>query len=111
MIEKIKELKEENFIWVIYLFISIFAIISNELEKKYYYFKCIKDKRLYHKINLTIFIVALLIYMYYINSHYKKLQKKEENLLPLIASILFFIGGLIFLYYEYKYYNEDEIAI
>lgn len=111
MEEKIKELNFENFIWVVYFFIAIFAIISNEFEKKYYKDNNKKDQLKYKNINVTIFIVALLIYLYFIYRNIKHINDNKYAFLGLYASILFFIAGSIYLYIEYSSLEEAEIGL
>ena len=43
--EKLKELSIENIIWLVYIFIAIFALISNYYESKYYYTNNIEDRK------------------------------------------------------------------
>ena len=107
----IKELEIENLIWIIYIFISILAIISNYYEKKYYYFKIFKDKEKYRQINMTIFTIALIIYLYFYYLQIKnKSTSKNENL-KTYANLLFIIAGAIFLFTEYQIFSEEIATI
>ncbi len=111
MDEKLKNLRNEDFIWLIYIFVSIFAIISNKLEKRYYLFRSYQDKKMYKYINITIFIIALLIYLYFVSLDLKNKRRTIDSKLHLFAALLFFIGGIIYLYLEIKNFNSEEIAI
>ena len=62
----IRNLKIENLIWIIYLFISIAALVSNYFEEDYIKTKNFKDFRTYKTINVEIFIVAFFIYLYFV---------------------------------------------
>ena len=107
---KLKLLKEEDFIWLIYFFIIIFALISNNFERDSL---CNQNKTSSNnakKINSTILIVAFLIYLYFVvatienfdllkrNSSRKEVRIAFERL---IANILFLVAGAIAIYADY----------
>lgn len=108
---KLKQLKIEDFIWVIYIGIIILSWYANSLEKKYFIFNdlCCKDK--YRRVMIFIFTVLIFVYFYFLNDSYKDFRNlsnkdscKKQNLvfLSFVASFLIFISGLIFLYIAYK---------
>lgn len=107
---RLNRLKTEDFIWYIYIFIAIFALISNKYEKSYVVFRNPEDFEKYHTINETLFIVALLIYLYFFYVNYEQLQEKRDSLtlVNLIASILLIIAGILALYVEISSNGEDE---
>lgn len=115
--EKIKRLNIEDFIWIIYLFISIFALISNRLDRKYLLDKDISSYKKEKIINITIFIIALFIYLYFLYLNLEDLKtsknKKEynRNITQVIAAFLFLIGGFIYLYNEITYSDINEIGL
>ena len=105
--EKLKDIKNENFIWIIYLFIIFLSYYSNYLEKKYYINNDYVSKEKYRKILIFIFSVLVVIYFYFLKDAYddfKSLKsndsKKKKNLITLsfLASLLIAISGIIFLY-------------
>lgn len=118
--EKLKEIKTENYIWIIYIGIIIFSFYSNSLEKKYYLYNDQIAKKEYRNTLIIIFSVLLIVYYYFLKSSlddYNKLnendskEKKELVTLSLLASLFIFISGLIFLYVAYKDQNIDvELA-
>ena len=118
--EKLKEIKIENFIWIIYIGIIIYSYYSNYLEKRYYLYNNKEDKDKYRQTLLIIFSILIVVYYYFFKSSlddYNNLrktdtkEKKELVTLSLIASLLIFISGLIFLYVAYKDQNIDvELA-
>lgn len=118
---KIKELHIEDFIWLLYFFIIGFNIYSNLLEEEYIKKHDIKLKEKFRTINIYIFSIVLIIYIYFLITNYKRYQKikyskldkqKELTNLAFIASIFFFLGGLLTLYTAIKSKNiNDEIAI
>lgn len=107
---KLQRLRREDFIWVIYFFIALFAIISDSFERKFSLNnKDLKSQKIYKTINITIFIVALFIYVYFVLINYEDVQAlkkdvtKKEGLnkhLSLISALLFLVGGALALYVE-----------
>lgn len=118
--DKLREIRNEDIIWIIYLGIIFLSFYSNYLEKKYYLFKDIISKEKYQKIMIFIFAVLIIIYLYFLKDSidsFKNLKetdsntKKELVTLSLIASTLIFISGAIFLYCAIKNDNLDvELA-
>lgn len=119
IVKKLNKLKIEDLIWVIYFFIAAFAILSNYYEKKYIIYK---DKNAYKKektINVSIFFIAFFIYLYFVLNITDDLSNMEKNFsnseykntfLKLIASLLFLIGGTIFLLQEINGSEPNDIG-
>ena len=115
---EIKEIQIENFIWIIYLFISAAALLSNFYETDYIKTNKKKDYIYYKRINISIFVIAFFIYIYFLYKNYKnvsRLKKKSSNnkkilyaQINLIAAILFLVGGILYLYTES---NDIDIGI
>jgi len=106
---KLQRINTEDFIWVIYFFIALAAIISDTYEKKFLLNNDLISQKKFKTINITIFIVALFIYVYFVFINYEDIKilkrnaSKKEVLnqhLSLIAALLFLIGGVINLYVE-----------
>lgn len=120
LFNKLKQLKIENFIWVIYIGIIILSWYSNSLEKKYFIFNDLYSKDKYRHVTIFIFSILIIVYFYFLYDSYKDFKNlsnkdscKKQNLviLSFIASLLIFISGLIFLYIAYKDQELDvEIA-
>ena len=118
--EKLKEIRIENFIWVVYIGIIIFSFYSNSLEKKYYIFNDKNAKEKYRYTLIIIFSILLVVYYYFFKSSYDDYnslkpydskEKKELVTLSFLASLFIFISGIIFLYVAYKDQNIDvELA-
>ena len=118
--EKLKQLKIEDFIWVIYIGIIFLSWYSNSLERKYYVYHDINSKNKYRYILIFIFAILLIVYFYFLKDaldDYRNLKDtdsdKKKNLvtLSLLGSLFIFISGIIFLYIAYA--DEDlnvEIA-
>lgn len=106
---KLQRLREEDFIWVIYFFIALFAIISDAYERNFVLTNNLKSQKKFKTINITIFIVALFIYVHFVLVNYENVHalkrdvSKKEGLnkhLGLVSALLFLIGGVIALYVE-----------
>ena len=115
--EKLKQLKIENFIWVIYIGIIFLSWYANSLEKNYFVFNDKYSKNKYRKVMIFIFTILIIVYFYFLKDSYKdfknisnKDSSKKQNLvfLSFIASLLIFISGLIFLYIAYK---DEELEV
>ena len=103
--KRLKQIKIENYIWIIYLGIIILSYYANYFEKDFFLTKKVESKNTYRKLNTIVFISLIIIYTYFekeaINSfkETKKIKKQEEyDTLALIASTLVLISGFIFLY-------------
>ena len=107
--KKLKRLRNEDFIWIVYFFIVVFALYSNKLDRDYI---LKKDNEAYKRekyINITIFFIAFFIYLYFLLLLTEDLGSMEKNFndpvyrstfIQLIAAILFLIGGSIYLINE-----------
>ena len=118
---ELNRLHNEDFIWFIYFFIVGFNIYSNYLEEKYITNHDAKLKSKYRNINIGIFTIALLIYIYFLKVNYDRINelkydasKKQQELtyLSFITSIFFLVAGIISLYIAIESKkNDDEIGI
>ena len=104
---KLKQLKYEDYIWIVYIGIIILSWYSNSLERKYYVYNDLCSKEKYHDIMVFIFIILVIVYIYFLKGawdDYKKLtpcdSEKKRRLVTLsfISSLLIAISGVIFLY-------------
>ena len=59
---KLKEIKIEEFIWIVYIGIIILSFYSNNLEKKYFLFNDLISKEKYRKIMILIFSILIIVY-------------------------------------------------
>jgi len=117
---KLRELKIEDFIWLIYIGIIFLSWYSNSLERKYFIYNDLRSKEQYRRILITIFSILIVVYLYFLNDSYKDVKNikpydsnKRKNLINLsfIGSLLIAISGFIFLYIAIKDKDIDvEIA-
>ena len=119
IITRLKEIKIEDNIWIIYLGIIFLSFYSNELEKDYFINKNESSKEQYRIIMIIIFSILIIVYYYFLKSSIDDLSniskydedKKEKVILSFIGSLLIFISGIIFLYLAIKDDNLDvELA-
>ena len=114
-LNRLNEIKIEDYIWIIYLGIIILSYYSNSLEKDYLINNNTISKEKYRAIMILIFSVLVIIYYYFLKDSYesiKNIQNIDETnylyYLSYIASVLVFISGLIFLYIAYK---DEELNV
>lgn len=120
--ETLKNIQTEDLIWIIYLFLAIASLISNEYEKETLLRTGNQRNNDSKKINVTIFTITFIIYIYFAYINLKDIQKIKngiqnnstrsiiESQARLIASLLFIVGGAIYLITEANS-STEEIAI
>lgn len=105
--EILKEIEIENYIWIVYLGLIIFSFWSNIEERKYIIFGDISAKENYRNSLIIIFSIATIIFFYFFYSSYvsyKNLSKSDTEskkyftIINLIATTLFLIAGILFLF-------------
>lgn len=104
--ERLKDIKTENLIWVIYIGIIILSWYANSKEKHFILYEDNKNKKEYQKLMILIFTILVIAYYYFAKDSledYQKLtpfdNKKKRNLTTasLIASLFILVSGLILL--------------
>lgn len=118
--KRLKQLKIEDYIWILYIGIIILSLYSNTLERKYFLYNDNISKEKYRKITIVLFTVLVIVYAYFLNDSYsdykdikkeKSPKKKELITLSFIGSLLIFISGILFLYIALSDENIDvEVA-
>lgn len=105
-IERLEDIKIENFIWIIYIGIIIISWYANSKEKKYILYNDEKSKKQYQNLMILIFTILLIIYYYFTKESYddiKNLKYNDTNkkilltYLSFIGSFLILLSGIIFL--------------
>ena len=107
--DRLKEIKIENFIWLIYLGIIGLSYYSNYLEKDYFVNNNIKSKEKYREILIVIFSILLVVYIYFFYDSYSSLkdlekyskEKQTKIILSFLGSTFILLSGIIFLYLAY----------
>ncbi len=109
--EQLNELKIEDYIWIIFIFVSIVAIVSDHFERNWLLTKNKKDYHTYKTINVTLLTISFLVYFYFVLLSYKKYKQTAHKRsvkelffseVNLFAASLFLIGGLLNIYTEVK---------
>lgn len=105
-LDRLNDIKIENFIWIIYIGIIILSWYANSKEKKYILYNDLKSGKEYQNLLILIFSILTIIYYYFTKSSYDDLKeltifdsKKKKNLTyaSYIGSLLILISGIIFL--------------
>lgn len=105
--DKLKQLKIEDFVWLVYLGIIFLSWYSNQLERDYFINHNLKSKEQYRRIMIFIFFVLCIAYFYFLSDSKKSFDQlkpwdstetKRLHFLSYLASILIFISGIILLY-------------
>lgn len=117
---KLKQIKIEDYIWIIYIGIIFLSWYSNNLEREYLINNNEISKEKYQNILVFIFLVLLIVYLYFFKGSFDDFlnlkisdseEKKELVTLAFIGMFLFVVGGIIFLYIALEDKNLDvELA-
>ncbi len=116
----LKTIQIENYVWILYLILIGLSFYANYEEEKYFKYDDLRAKEKYRCLNIIIFSIALLVYLYFFYDNYKTVMERDINTscskafyddLNLLASTLILIAGAIFLYIAISDINlETEIA-
>lgn len=110
--EKLRNLKVSDYIFIIFIVISLSGIYADHKEKDALIHKDLKGKEKAHNIRMIALIASLLIYIFFLNTRIKSTEERVSkflNNLDILATILFIIGGIIFIYTEYKGVDDSII--
>ena len=101
---EIEELRIDETIWVIFIFLSILNITGDECQKDYCINKSKKSEELSKNIFLLTVFASFIIYSYISYKKYKRVQYNKENNIDntlakrrLLASSLVVVASLIYL--------------
>ena len=106
-LDKLNDIKVENFVWVLYIIIIILRYYANSVEKKFLLYDDEKSKKEYQELMIFIFLILLIVYYYFAQDGYNKIielnesdsnKKKVLSYAAFIGSFLILISGIIFLY-------------
>lgn len=105
-LDRLKDIKAENYIWIIYIGIIILSWYANSKEKKYILYNDEKSKKEYQNLMIVIFTILVVIYYYFVKESHddiKELNKFDSDkkialtYASFTGSALIFISGIIFL--------------
>lgn len=115
--EKLKELRIEEFVWIIYIGIIIMSFFANSLERKYFIYNDLESKEKYRKTMILIFSILIFVYLYFLKDSFDDLKsiksydseyRKNFLYLSFVGSLLIAISGFIFLYIAIK---DEELDV
>ena len=107
LMDKLKELRFEEMVWILYIGIIIFSFYSNSLEKHFFCYHDISSKEKYQRSLILIFSILIIVYLSFFKSSYEDIlnlsdkdtsKKKKLVWLSFLASFLITISGVIYLY-------------
>lgn len=115
-LDRLNDIKTENIIWVIYIFIIVLSFIANNYETNYIKYNDNKSKDDYRNLMLLIFSILVIVYFRILKDLLRDVKKtsylnnkvSKLNKLSFIGSLLVFISGVIFLYIIY---NDTDIDV
>ncbi len=105
-LDRLNDIKVENFIWIIYIGIILLSWYANSKEKNFILYNDNKSKKEYQGLMILIFSILLIVYLYFTKDSYddiKKLskydskKKRDLTYASFIGSLLITISGIIFL--------------
>lgn len=105
-LDRLEDIKIENFVWIIYIGIIILSWYANSKETKFILYDDEKSKKEYQNLMILIFTILVIIYVYFTKDSYDDLmnlnesdteKKKILHLASFIGSFLVLISGFIFL--------------
>lgn len=105
-LDRLQDIRIENYIWVIYIIIIFISWYANSKEKKFILYNDEVSRREYQNLLVLIFSILLIIYYYFTKSSYDDLNELTINdsnkkiiltYASFIASLLILISGMIFL--------------
>lgn len=105
-LDRLREIDEENVIWIIYLGIIALSYYANYKEVKYLMTNNQKEKEEYRTLMIIIFTILVIVYFHFTKGSYDSInklvdtdteKKKTLTYASFIASLLVLISGILFL--------------
>ncbi|MCI6266871.1 MAG: hypothetical protein MR598_08525 [Erysipelotrichaceae bacterium] len=107
LIDRLKLLKAEDIIWTILIGLLLLSFYANKLEREYLIYDNHISKEKYRHLQIFIFVVATLTYLFYALHDFQDLfklkptdnpEKIQHTYLSFIASVFVLTAGCIFIY-------------
>ncbi len=98
----VKRLSFENFIWIVFIVISLLDIYGDELIKKNLLYNDKEAIKKANKLFLRLSTISILIYIYFLTRNYYdyKKYKNKSYAARLVGSTLILIGTLCLFYFQ-----------
>ena len=95
-LSKLEDIREENFIWIIYLMIIILSYYANSKETKYLLFDDEESKKEYQGLLILIFSILVIVYYHFAKSSYNDYKELDDNVSNDVKKLQLasFIGSL-----------------
>lgn len=104
---RLRLLKIEDYIWIIYIGIIFLSWYSNSFERDYFITNNQASKDKYRKLTIIIFSILVVVYLYFLKESINDIKnlkpydtEKKKNLvyLSFLGSLFIVLSGFIFLY-------------
>ena len=105
-LSRLKDVKIENYIWIIYIGIIILSWYANSKERNSILYNNDASKKQYQNLMILIFTILLFVYYYFTKASYDDIKELNEydtdkkvilTYASFIGSLLILISGIIFL--------------
>ena len=105
-LDRLEDIKIENYIWVLYIGIIVLSWFANGKEKKFILYNDEKNRREYQELMILIFTILFFVYYYFVKESYDDIKELSEGdsdkkkiltYASFVGSLLIFISGIIFL--------------
>lgn len=106
----IRRLNFENIIWFIFIIIATLDIYGDELIKKDLIYNDKISKNKAHKLFLTITIISMLLYLYFLKRNYNDYKKynNKSYQIRFMGSTFILIGTICFIYFQITTAVEND---
>ena len=75
-LDRLEDIKIENFVWIIYIGIIILSWYANSKETKFILYNDEKAKKEYQNLMILIFTILVIIYSYFTKDSYGEIVYK-----------------------------------
>ena len=121
LVNRLRKLEIEDFLWIILIGLVILSLYTNEVERHFLIYQDEVSKNRYRHWQIFIFAIAACIYLYYTIDSYQDLVSLKEDSTPkrvshtylsLVSSLAILLAGIIPLYIAITDTDvETEIAL
>lgn len=118
--EALRELKIEDWIWIIVLFTTIAALVSDSFERNWLFTNDRTEYNKFKTINIVLLFVSFLIYVYFAFLTFKKFKQSQSagsfsdmilKEINFLAASLILIGILLNVFVELKSRGSDPLLM
>lgn len=106
-ISELKRLKFEDYIWIVFIALSILDIVADNYQKKFVVTDNSSYEQMANKLYTLIVFISVFIYLYFFLRNYYANRKKDKNdsdkylfEIKFLGSIFFLVGVLCLLYFQ-----------